>query len=312
MSSYLTIYGVPKNEGKPIDIVSFSRSHCIYSAICDEVNVAWAGESEVYTNLNTSDLEEALKENLTTCDMFQLLWGHLIAEKFEIFLVTPDCYTIRARFPEGYKYQGVADFVMARKEVGYIPGTRTPIVEPGNLYDDLLRRDFTINAMAKDPDTGEIIDYFYGKHDITNALIRTPLDPVTTFDDDPLRILRAIRFAVTKRFTIEQTTWQAMVSYDASSVRGEDQRGADCSFHSGGKFELGLAEKDLGVIEAFCEYITIRLCIEKILNHIVYPLQIVQRTLNLWRNTDLSLGRHIILQISLYLRIMIRNYCQLY
>lgn len=45
MSSYLTIYGVPKNEGKPIDIVSFSRSHCIYSAICDEVNVAWAGES---------------------------------------------------------------------------------------------------------------------------------------------------------------------------------------------------------------------------------------------------------------------------
>lgn len=43
MSSYLTIYGVPKNEGKPIDIVSFSRSHCIYSAICDEVNVAWAG-----------------------------------------------------------------------------------------------------------------------------------------------------------------------------------------------------------------------------------------------------------------------------
>ena len=57
MSSYLTIYGVPKNEGKPIDIVSFSRSHCIYSAICDEVNVAWAGESEVYTNLNTSDLD---------------------------------------------------------------------------------------------------------------------------------------------------------------------------------------------------------------------------------------------------------------
>lgn len=150
----------------------------------------------------------------TAEDMFRKLEGFLRSEKFEIFLVTPECYTIRAKFPEGYKYQGVADFVMARKEVGYIPGTRTPIVEPGNLYDDLSRRDFTINAMAKDPDTGEIIDYFHGKHDITNALIRTPLDPVTTFDDDPLRILRAIRFAVTKRFTIEQTTWQAMVFYD--------------------------------------------------------------------------------------------------
>lgn len=149
--------------------------------------------------------------------MFKALKSYLEGQKFEIFLVTPKCYTIRAKFPEGYKYQGVADFVMARKEVGYVPGTRTPIVEPGNLYDDLSRRDFTVNAMAKDPDTGEIIDYFYGKHDITNALIRTPLDPVTTFDDDPLRILRAIRFAVTKRFTIEQTTWQAMVLYDYDS-----------------------------------------------------------------------------------------------
>ena len=80
----------------------------------------------------------------------------------------------------------------------------------------IYRRDFTINAMSKDPDTGEIILLFC-KHDIKNALIRTPLDPVTTFDDDPLRILRAIRFAVTKRFTIEQTTWQAMVLYDYDS-----------------------------------------------------------------------------------------------
>lgn len=161
--------------------------------------------------------EEALKENLTTCDMFQLLWEHLIAEKFEIFLVTPDCYTIRARFPEGYKYQGVADFVMARKEVGYIPNTRTPIVEPGNLYDDLSRRDFTVNALAKDPDTGEIIDYFGGKEDITKRLLRTPLDPYITFDDDPLRILRGIRFAITKRFDISYTTWSAIKAYDYES-----------------------------------------------------------------------------------------------
>lgn len=158
--------------------------------------------------------DETFTPLYTTEDMFNKLEAFLKREGFEIFLVTPDCCTIRAKFPEGYKYQGVADFVMARKEVGYVPGTRTPIVEPGNLYDDLSRRDFTVNAMAKDPDTGEIIDYFTGKDDIRNALIRTPLDPVNTFDDDPLRILRAIRFAVTKRFTIWQETWQAMVFYD--------------------------------------------------------------------------------------------------
>lgn len=56
--------------------------------------------------------------------VFQALKSYLEEQKFEIFLVTPDCYTIRAKFPEGYKYQGVADFVMARKEVGYIPNTR--------------------------------------------------------------------------------------------------------------------------------------------------------------------------------------------
>lgn len=81
-------------------------------------------------------------------------------QKFEIFLVTPECYTIRAKFPEGYKYQGVADFVIARR------------------------------------------------------LLVTPLDPITTFDDDPLRILRGIRFSITKRLLVSQDMWQVMKSYD--------------------------------------------------------------------------------------------------
>lgn len=150
----------------------------------------------------------------TAEDMFRKLEGFLRSEKFEIFLITPECYTIRAKFPEGYKYQGVADFVMARKEVGYIPNTRTPIVEPGNLYDDLSRRDFTVNALAKDPDTGEIIDYFGGLEDIKEKLLRTPLPPIVTFDDDPLRILRGIRFSITKRLRVSEDMWQAMKAYD--------------------------------------------------------------------------------------------------
>lgn len=97
---------------------------------------------------------------------------------------------------------------------GYIPNTRTPIVEPGNLYDDLSRRDFTVNALAKDPDTGEIIDYFGGLEDIKEKLLRTPLPPIVTFDDDPLRILRGIRFSITKRLRVSEDMWQAMKAYD--------------------------------------------------------------------------------------------------
>lgn len=157
--------------------------------------------------------KEALDQGLTACEMFTVLCDYLQNEGFEIFLITRECFTIRAKFPNGYKYQGVADFVMARKEVGYIPGTRTPIVEPGNLYDDLSRRDFTVNALAKDPDTGEIIDYFDGLQDLKDRILRTPLNPETTFNDDPLRILRGIRFAITKGFSLDDNVERIIISY---------------------------------------------------------------------------------------------------
>ena len=134
-------------------------------------------------------------------EMFVILETFLTNEKFEIFLSTPDCFTVRAKFPKDHKYQGVADFVMARKEIGYVEGTRTPIVVPGTLKDDLERRDFTVNAMAKD-DNGEIIDLFDGMKDLGKMVLSTPLPTKQTFDD-PLRVLRAIRFAITKGFSLK-------------------------------------------------------------------------------------------------------------
>jgi len=150
-------------------------------------------------------------------DMFQVLVEYLKDEGYELFLVTPSCYTIRAKFPKQSVNNGlVADFVMSRKEVGYISGTRTPIVKPGTLYDDLERRDFTLNALAKD-ENGTIIDYFNGMEDLKNSVLKTPLDMKVTFDDDPLRILRAIRFSITKGFTITFDMWHEITHYDVES-----------------------------------------------------------------------------------------------
>lgn len=157
--------------------------------------------------------EELLLKFTQASDMFNVLDEYLISKNFEIFLRTPDCYTIRAKFPKDHEYSGVADFVMARKEIGYIPNTRTPIVVPGTLYDDLSRRDATVNALAKDRD-GNIIDFFNGLDDLKKGLIKTPLDCKITIEDDPLRIWRYFRFSITKGFTIDEELEFEMLHYD--------------------------------------------------------------------------------------------------
>ena len=137
------------------------------------------------------------------------------AEGFTIFLIVREMFTIRAKFPNwDLKNRNLAaDFVLARKEVGYVPGTRKPILELGTLYDDLLRRDFTVNAIAED-ETGNLIDPFDGQGDLKwgGQGILNVTDPINverTFLDDPLRLLRALRFKITKGFTISDNIWLA-------------------------------------------------------------------------------------------------------
>ena len=143
---------------------------------------------------------------------FQIMTDWLDHNMFTIFLSTPDCFTIRAKFPQGHENEGmVADFVLARKEVGYEEGTRRPILELGTLEDDLIRRDFTVNALAEAED-GTIIDLFDGQEHLKQRLLVTPTDPMITFLEDPLRVLRAFRFSITKDFQMREDIQKAIGS----------------------------------------------------------------------------------------------------
>lgn len=134
--------------------------------------------------------------NVTADEYFIKMKNILIEKGVTIYQERPDCFTIRGRLD----LEDV-DFVMGRRETYPHSDSRIPEVVIGNLYDELARRDFTMNAIAEDED-GNLIDPFNGIQDIRDKIIRCPIDVETSFNDDPLRMLRALRFSITKGFGI--------------------------------------------------------------------------------------------------------------
>jgi tRNA nucleotidyltransferase/poly(A) polymerase len=157
-------------------------------------------------------------------DPFRFMVEELEKMGFEIFKEKPEFFTARARFPRRRsnesvrmsqahieRYEGMtADFVLARKESGYSDGRRPDYVRLGTLEDDLARRDFTVNAIAKDPATGDLIDPFGGVADVEGRYLRAVGEPLDRLSEDPLRAVRALRFAVTKGFEIDPALAFAM------------------------------------------------------------------------------------------------------
>lgn len=142
-----------------------------------------------------------LRDTLTVDQAFTAMRDQLVNEGFSIFEEKPDKGTVRARSP--IKGELASDFVLARKEGPYSDGRRPDFVTVGSFEDDINRRDFTVNAIARDPLTGEIIDLHNGLADLETRTLRFVGDPMERITEDALRVMRAIRFTVTKGFTLD-------------------------------------------------------------------------------------------------------------
>ena len=189
---------------------------------------------------------------LPEAEAFELFVKTLELDGFRVHIDYPERLTVKAKFPADHKYSGDADFVLARKEIGYVPGTRDPITEIGTIEDDLLRRDFTVNTLAKGPD-GNILDLCGGLADLNSKLLRTPFDPKKSFSDDPLRIIRGIRFCIMKDFTMSSDMIDAIRQIGLAGIEVVSKERIQDELNKCFKFDtpktlkwLFMMEKDFG------------------------------------------------------------------
>lgn len=147
---------------------------------------------------------------------FAELRDWLVRNEFDVFLEQEEYLTIRARFPrEGFSFAGqnmggvTADFVVCRTEAHYSDQRRPDSVDIGTIRDDLARRDFTMNAIAKRAD-GTLLDPYFGQDDLDAGVIRAVGRAQDRFEEDPLRMLRAVRFMITKGFEVSLEIWDLL------------------------------------------------------------------------------------------------------
>lgn len=137
----------------------------------------------------------------------------ILARGGEIYMEAEKFFTIRAKLP----VLGSCDYVLARRDGSYRDGRRPDFVEMGTIEDDMARRDFTINAMAQD-ENGTIIDPFNGQIDLRNKLLRCVGDTKTRMAEDSLRLCRAIRFHITRGFTLDNNLILFLLNKDNAGL----------------------------------------------------------------------------------------------
>lgn len=142
-------------------------------------------------------------------DSYEAMRNEVLRLGGTIFVENPEFFTLRANVPN----MGACDYVLCRKDGEYVDGRRPENVEHGTIYDDLARRDFTMNAIAEDED-GNFIDPFNGIRDIDSKTIKTVGWVGDRFREDGLRILRALRFNVTLAFNFHGDIYRFLLSED--------------------------------------------------------------------------------------------------